>query len=329
MSKIDFLAIGDTVVDAFIKIKEAQVLPDTDGMGEMLCMSYADKIPYESIEIIPAVGNSANAAVSASRLGLSSGLISNLGKDENGKLCLDVFKKEKVDTKLISIEENKITNFHYVLWYDKDRTILIKHEIYDYKLPKFPAPKWIYLSSLGEQSLHLHLEIENYLKENPDVKLAFQPGTFQMKFGYDKIKGIYERSNIFFCNVEEAQKILGITERDVKGLLRGISNLGPQITVITDGPNGVYVFDKKNYFFLAGYPDQKPAYERTGAGDAFSSTFTVAIILGRELEDALKWASLNAVSIVQQVGAQKGLLTRPALEQQVLKARKSWKMKKI
>jgi sugar/nucleoside kinase (ribokinase family) len=80
--------------------------------------------------------------------------------------------------------------------------------------------------------------------------------------------------------------------------------------VITDGTKGAYAFDGKSFWFMPPYPDPKPPYERTGAGDAFSSTFVVALALGLHIEDALRWAPINSMSVVQFVGAQEGLLTR-------------------
>ena len=74
MEKIEFLAIGDTTIDAFIRLQEASVHCDINKENCQLCMRFGDKIPYEFVEVVPAVGNSANAAVSAARLGLSSAL---------------------------------------------------------------------------------------------------------------------------------------------------------------------------------------------------------------------------------------------------------------
>ncbi len=102
----DFIAIGDIVTDAFIKIEEATVEDGDDG-GTKICMRFGDKIPYEDVYIIPAVGNSANASISASRLGLKSALVTNLGDDYYGKECLDVLKKEKVGTEFVKINKNK------------------------------------------------------------------------------------------------------------------------------------------------------------------------------------------------------------------------------
>ena len=63
------------------------------------------------------------------------------------------------------------------------------------------------------------------------------------------------------------------------------------------------------------YPDPKDPYERTGAGDAFSSTVTAAIILGKSLPEALAWGGINAMAVVQEVGAQKGLRSQEKIEE--------------
>jgi sugar/nucleoside kinase (ribokinase family) len=62
------------------------------------------------------------------------------------------------------------------------------------------------------------------------------------------------------------------------------------------------------------YPDPRPPFEITGAGDAFASTIVCALALGLPLEQALLWGPVNASSVIQEIGAQKGLLTRAQLE---------------
>ncbi len=210
MKQLDFVAIGDIVTDAFIRLKEAEVQPSIDHTKQELCMEFAAKIPYESVTIIPAVGNSANAAIAAARLGLSSALVANQGDDTYAKENLVVLKNEHVLRDFIKNHPGTHSNYHYVLWYGAERTILVKHENYSYHLPDIGSPKWLYLSSLGANTLTFHLEIEEYLKKNPGVKLAFQPGTFQINAGVEKMRYFYSRAEVFVVNVEEAEKISGL-----------------------------------------------------------------------------------------------------------------------
>jgi len=324
----DFIAIGDIVKDTFIRLKEAEI-KEIDNEHSTLCMAFGEKIPFEFAEVIHAVGNSPNASVSAARLGLSSALISNLGDDADGKDSIAVLEAQKVDTKFVKIHKDKTTNSHYVLWYKDDRTILVKHEKYDYKFPEITPPKWLYLSSLGEDTLDYHKEITAYLLMNPGVSLAFQPGTFQMKLGTTELKDIYKRTTIFFCNIAEAERILGVNTLGTKELIKRMHTLGPKIVVLTDGPKGAYAYAREKVIFQPTYPDEKPPFERTGAGDAFASTTVSALALGKDLETALKWGAVNSASVVQQIGAQRGLLTREEIEGKLKSTPDSFKSKTL
>jgi ribokinase len=330
-NKIDFLAIGDIVIDAFIKLKDAEELVNHGTLE--LCVRFGDKVPYESVTVVPAVGNSPNAVVSASRLGLLSAIVTHIGNDKHGEDCLASLKNDKVNTDYVVTEKDKITNYHYVLWYDVDRTILIKHTKFDYEFPELKEANWVYLSSLAENSLEYHNEILKYLQNYPNTKLAFQPGTFQIKFGTDALKNIYQRTEIFFCNVEEAEIILKIESKDIATLSKGIAALGPKIVVISDGPNGAYLYQKNEQndelWHIPIYPDIAPPIDRTGAGDAFSSTFTAAIALGKSPLEAFTWGPINSMSVVQEVGAQKGLLSREKIEEYLKKAPENYKAEKI
>jgi sugar/nucleoside kinase (ribokinase family) len=313
----DFVAIGDIVTDAFIELDKdsADVSKDLDTGRLTLHMPFGGKLPYKDVTVVDAVGNSPNAAVAAHRLGLRSALVTNLGHDRNGADCLTQLRKEGVDTDYVTVHEGKKTNYHYVLRYGAERTILIKHEEYPYVLPQFTTPpRYIYFSSVGENGIKLHHDIASYVREHPETKLAFQPGTFQIRLGVEELRDLYAVTEIFFCNKEEAQEILKTKEQDMPTLLRMMRELGPKLPVITDGPNGAYALDHNDVaWYMPMYPDPKEPVSRTGAGDAFSSTFTSAIALGEDVGTALAWGPINSMSVVQYIGAQVGLLPREKL----------------
>lgn len=329
MSQIDFLAIGDIVTEPFIRLKEAEII-DPTGADPKLAMRWGDKIPYDYFVLARAVGNASNAAVSAARLGLNSALRAYVGDDEYGVENLKVLTQEGVSTEFMVTEPGKVSNYHYVLWYENDRTILVKHEEYTYEAPVLTeSPKWVYLSSLAANTLPYHLALIELLKQHPDTKLAFQPGTFQMKLGIEELKPMYERSDVYVVNRDEAARILSHDRDDMKGLIAGLQALGPKTVIVTDNTNGAYASDGTNAYHVPMYPDQPKAFERTGAGDAFASTFTAALALGKTFEEALLWAPINSMAVVQQVGAQKGLLTREALEQFLKDAPESYQLESI
>ena len=312
--EFDIIAIGDITTDAFIRIKQASVYYDNEDKEEKICLTNGGKIPYEFTKVIPGVGNSPNAAVCATRLGLKTALVTNLGDDENGKDILEALEKNNIDPRFVRVHAEKISNYHYLLWHKAERTVLTKHEDYDYILPDIGNPRWIYFSSVSENSLEYHREIVQFMQEHPETKLAFQPGTFQVKLGYETLKEVYKISEVFFCNKEEAQIILKMDEQNCAKLAHEISSLGPKIAVVTDGKNGACAYDGENAWFIPVYPNSTPPLESTGAGDSFSSTFTSALALGKSVEEALMWGPINSMFVIRQIGAQEGLLSREELE---------------
>jgi sugar/nucleoside kinase (ribokinase family) len=324
MSQIEVLAIGDVVIDAFIKLFEDRAMTYENDQGKWLAMPFATKIPFESAEVIEAVGNASNAAVAFARLGLRSGLVSNVGGDSYGRDIIRSLHDKGVDSRFVIVNPNKLTNYHYVLWYKEERTILIKHEEYDYHWPRFrdiDIPEWVYFSSISKNALdRYHDLVADWLEANPEVKLAFQPGTFQMEAGIERLKHLYQRTEILILNREEAVMVSGGSYDDIHDLMNRLHAIGPKTVVITDGPAGAYASDGQNRLKMPPYPDPAPPFERTGAGDAFASTFVAAIMKGANIEGALQWAPINSMNVVQNVGAQKGLLTEKEIGELLQKA---------
>lgn len=310
-NSLRMLAVGDIITDAFIKLSKdyAEVYTDKKGY-KRLSFELGAKLPYDGVDIVEAVECSPNAAVSMTRLGLHTNLMSWLGNDGPGNDMVKYLKGQGVDTSELVIEKGKKSNYHYVLRYGADRTKLQRFEDYAYKW-KDPEHKsdWFYLGVLGEKTWPLHEDMLGYLNDNPDIKLAFQPGMYHLMWGAKKLAGFYKRSEVVIMNREEAVTVGGGSHGDVHDLIKHLHALGPKIVVVTDGPDGAYASDGQVNLKMPLYPDPKPPLERTGAGDAFASTLVAALAKGLSLEEALRWAPINSMSVCQKIGAQAGLLS--------------------
>ncbi|RYX78741.1 hypothetical protein EON76_03430 [bacterium] len=332
MTKIDVLNIGDIVTDAFIKLKDEYGRVEEAADGKRLSLPFSTKIPFDHAEVLDAVGNSANTAVNFAKLGLKSSFVTNVGDDQAGRDMVVALAKNGVDTRFVKVNAGKNSNYHYVLWYGDERTILIKHEQYDYHWPTFrpdELPEWVYFSSISEGALDYHDAVADWLEAHPTIKMAFQPGTFQLLAGKERLVRIYQRTEVLAVNFEEAQQILDNHTRDIHELFNGLHALGPKVIVITDGPAGSYASDGGNRFKMPIYPDPAPPVERTGCGDAYTSTFVAAIIKGYPLEGALQWAPITPTNVVQHVGAQAGLLDEETLKEWLAKAPDWYKAERI
>lgn len=325
------LAIGDIFTDAFIKLRDDSARIDVDEDGtKRLSLPYGSKPAYDHVDIVKSVGPSPNAAVSMSRLGISTQLMAWIGDDQPGKEALEHLDEERVGTANMVTEQGIKTSYWYVLWYQTDRTMLVKSEPYSYEwTDPVEEPEWIYLSYIGEDSWPLHEKLVAYLEAHPNVKLVFQPGTFHFKWGIDKVRALYEHAYLVVMNREEAMEVTGKGYDSIRELANGLHDLGPHIVVITDGPNGSYASYDFKLVTIPNYPDPAPPLDRTGAGDAFASTIVAALAKGESMDTALTWAPVNSASVVQQLGAQKGLLKIDDLKKWLAKAPEDYKLTEI
>lgn len=316
------LAVGDINTNAFIKMNEehGEIITDDKGYTR-LSIEMGGKIPYDEVEEFRAGECSPNAAVSMTRLGLRVDLMTWLGDDESGKHMIDYLNNEGVGTRYMTVEEGQKSNYHYVLRFGADRTKLQKFEDYKYNwTDPEETPDWIYLGVLGEKTWHLHEAMLDYLNRHPETKLVFQPGMYHLMWGAEKLAEFYKRAEVVILNREETAQVTGVDRGDIRALIQGLHDLGVSIAVVTDGADGAYASNGSGVLFMPNYPDPAPPYERTGAGDAFASTLSAALAVGEPLENALRWAPINSAYVVQQMGAQRGLLKYSELQEHLANA---------
>lgn len=327
----NILMIGDIFTDAFIKLDENYAVVEADADGkEWLKLPFGSKPPYDHVDIVRSVGPSPNAAVSCARLGLDVQLMAWLGDDEYGKQSLAHLQSEHVDTTAMVTQPNSKSSYWYVLRHGSDRTMLVKSESYDYQwVAPTTKPDWIYLAYIGEDSWPLHEGLNQYLAENPDIKFVFQPATYHFEWGVEKLRDLYSKAHMVVMNREEAMQVTGVAHEDLRGLARGLHDLGPAIVVITDGSHGSYASYNGKLVTIPNYPDPAPPVDRTGAGDAFASSITAALALGKSLDEALTWAPINSMSVVQQIGAQRGLLSMADIERYLAEAPEDYKVTEV
>lgn len=325
------LAIGDIFTDAFIQLSEESARIDTDPDGiKRLSLPFGQKPPYDHVDIVTSVGPSPNAAISCARLGIDAMLMAWLGDDQPGKDSLRYLRSEGVDTSMMVTQPNTKSTYWYVLRYGSDRTMLVKSEPYKYEFTKpTRKPNWVYLAHSGKDSWPMVEGLMEYLKENEDVQLAFQPGTYHFQWGPEKMADVYKRARIVIMNREEAMQVTGRPYDSIRDLANGLHDLGPQIVVITDGPNGSYASYDWKLVTIPNYPDPAPPVDRTGAGDAFASTIVAALALGESMDTAMTWAPINSMSVVQKIGAQAGLLTRDEIMEYLKKAPEDYKVTEV
>lgn len=323
MNNLDLLSIGDASIDVFMTPTETETLCQVNTKECYIAFSFGDKIPVKNLEFSVG-GNAANNAVGVTRLGVKSSLVLTLGDDSGGEQIIDGLKKEGIDMTYVIQQPSSGSNFSVVISYGGERTIFSYHAPRSYEFPvALPVTPWAYLTSMGESFRPFYNHIADWLKKNPSVKLAFNPGSWQLKAGLKGIADIVSLTHLIFVNREEAESLTGLGDSygKEKELLFALSKLGPKICVITDGSNGSYVYGGTKCLKAGVLPVD--AFERTGAGDAFGSGCLAAIIKGRSLDEALIWGTVNSASVIGYIGPQKGLLREAEMQEWMERYRSS------
>jgi sugar/nucleoside kinase (ribokinase family) len=328
----DLITIGDTTLDVFLELEEVTLSYDINKEACLICFNYADKIPVKEVTKIAGVGNAANVAVGARRLGLKTAIYTVLGNDDLAKDIAVNFEKEKIASDYIEFDKERETNYSTVLVHQGERTILVHKEPRDYKLPNIKGKtKWIYFSSLATDHGSMHSDIMKLVKQD-GIKVGFNPGSQELRLGIKKLESLMGMCTVFIVNTKEAQSLVGEKIKDFHELLRLLHKEGPEIVVITDAEHGSYAYDGKDVYFQRSLKTKMK--ERTGAGDSYATGFVSALVTGHKIPEAMRWGTLNAVSVIQYIGAQQGLLKRRQMTEALnkhpkLKAQKITKKKII
>ena len=116
----------------------------------------------------------------------------------------------------------------------------------------------------------------------------------------------YKRAKVVVMNLEEASEVTGVKADDVLGVVKSLADMGPEITIVTNGTKGSVAYADEIFYKVPNYPDFTKPNDRTGAGDAFASAVVGALALGLTLKEALLWGPINSASVVTKIGAQAG-----------------------
>lgn len=310
MNHLDLLSIGDVSIDQYLTISEAEIVGNANTDQAKICFGYGSKIPVDKFSATIA-GNACNNAIACNKLGLHTAVYTELGDDPNGNKFIEVFDKVGIDSKFCVKNKDQATNVNSIIIYKGERTIFSSHAARNYKIHNWPQPKWIYYTSMPPKSEKFQHELIEYLKDK-GIGLAFNPGTYQLRSGIASLKNILELTNVLFLNETEAQMLVG--KLPLMELHKNLRELGPAVTVITQGKAGSSAYDGQDFEQLGIWDEKYEVVDKTGAGDAHSAGFLAGMFYGKKLRECLMWGTLNAAHVMQKAGSVHGHLKKAEIE---------------
>ena len=245
-------------------------------------------------------GGGTNTAVAFSRLGLKTAYLGVIGKDLNGDYVFNCLKKERI--KFLGKREG-VNGISVVVDSNIHNRTVLTHKAANDNLDSYPRfkTKWLYFSSMLGKSLQTQVRLARELISKDLVKIAFNPSSYLIKKKPKSLKTLLKLSTVLVLNKEEAEMLVK------KGdLLEGLRKLGPQIVVVTDKNRPIQCYDGRMKYKLK--PHKIKVIERTGAGDAFASSFVAGLVKGLSIEKSLRLGLKNSESVLRHFGAKNKLL---------------------
>lgn len=309
----DVITIGAATVDIFVKSSDFQLHDDPHSpTGKVLSLPASFKTEISQY-LITSGGGATNTAVSFSRLGFQTGCISLLGTDNFGQIVNHELQSDHVSLELLAEKNNEKTDFSVILSDPEGgRTVLVNRgetSLNDSHIPwELLDTSWLYITSL-EGNLPLLEKILGFAKEN-NIKVALNPGSRELMQS-SLLKPLLSSVEFLLLNTYEAELLTQKSFGD-STFWQAIESYGSKIIAVTNGRNGAYVVgDGQNYF--SPIINHSPVDEN-GAGDAFGSAFTAALMLSLPLSTCLSWGMHSSASVVSFLGAKAGLLTRAQIK---------------
>lgn len=318
----DVITVGNVRMDAYMSIRNPKnELHSDDEHKGGVCFRLGTKIPVEKFDFLMG-GNAANVAVGLSRLGLKTTIVAETGDDEFSIKIRNCLAKENIERLFVVQTKGGASNLSVIINFAGDRTIFAeeREQAHQFDLTE-AATNWVYLTSLGRNWEKPYKMVLDFVAEQ-NAKLAFNPGGLQLIEGKEIVHEVLRNTEILFVNKEEAELILfnhynkkiENSEQYLKNLCIELQQLGPSKIVITNGKKGSFALSEAGDF-LSKDLFEGEVVERTGAGDAYASGFLAGTIHGLSLDEAMDWGSANAASVVGQIGAEAGLLTKREMEE--------------
>ncbi|MEM1563658.1 MAG: carbohydrate kinase family protein [Candidatus Bathyarchaeia archaeon] len=259
-------------------------------------------------------GSAANTIVGLARLGCKVGFIGKVADDREGRMLLEDFRREGVNTRgIIRAKTGRSgtvmgfidENGERALYVDPGVNDAISFKEIDVKYAC--QAKFLHLTSfVGEKPFEAQKKLVEILPE--DVKVSVDPGELYARKGIKALNSILKRSFVFMPNSRELALLTGIKDY-VEGAEK-LLELGVKIVAVKLGGRGCYVTDGKEHHHIEAFNVR--IVDTTGAGDAFCAGFLYGLLNNKSLKECAKLGNFVASRCIMKMGARAGL---PRLEE--------------
>jgi ribokinase len=293
--------IGSTNVDFLIKTERLPAFGETV-TGGIFFQNYG--------------GKGANQAVGAARAGGNVTFVTCLGEDLYADSLLKNFKKDRIETSFVFRDSDEATGSALIML-DKDgNNYLSVASGANYKLTPAHIDKaldTILEAEIIVMQMEIPFETTEYVfelaaKHNKKVLFNLAPAR---PFDLSVLKKTYA----FVVNEVEASMVTGLkveTDDEIITAAQDLMKLGCKTAIITLGARGSYVASQDLRGFVPAF--RVKAVDTTAAGDVYCGSLAVAMVEGKSLPDAVRFAGAASAISVTRLGAQPSAPSRKEID---------------
>ena len=264
----------------------------------------------------------------AARLGISTGMIGSVGRDEFGECILERLRKDGVDTSMVKETGELSTGVAFVAYSSDGSRKFIFHmnnsaagavDAGDISKEYVESASVIHISgsslAMGERMREACYKVVKMGKE-AGVSISFDPN-MRRELGADRIKKIFapvlESCDLLTPSANELMEISGIgdEEKAAKEMIRR----GIKVVAVKDGKMGCRVYTRDRKVEARAFDVEE--VDPTGAGDAFSAGVVVGWLEGMGLEELAVFANAVGAKAVTAKGPMEGLAWRKEIDKMI------------
>jgi len=253
-------------------------------------------------------GSAANTIVGLARLGCEVGFIGKVAEDREGKMLIEDFHREGVDTNGITkLRHGRSGTVMGFVERRGERALYVDPGVNDTiefnEINKEYASKarFLHLTSfIGETSFQTQKKLVKILPEN--VKLSLDPGELYARKG-TALEPIIKKTFVFMPNAKELELLTGTG--DYRKGAEVLLKKGVKIVAVKLGNEGCYVTDGRESHLIETF--EVKVVDTTGAGDAFCAGFLYGLISDKSLYECGRIGNFVASRCITKMGARPGL----------------------
>jgi len=254
-------------------------------------------------------GSAANTTVGLARLGCKVSFIGKVDDDREGKMLLEDFRREGVDTNGIIMTKRGRSGTAMSFVDEKgERALYVDSGVNDTiefnEISKEYAfqTRFLHLTSfVGEKSFQTQKRLVENLPKT--VKVSLDIGELYARKGLKALEPIMNRTFVMMPNGKELQILT--KKADYKRNAEILLEKGVKIVAVKLGGKGCYVTDGKESHLIEAF--KVKVVDTTGAGDAFCAGFLYSLISGKSLYECGRIGNFVASRCIMKMGARDGL----------------------